>query len=83
MANKRLKGWAASSASPEEVSSRIKGAVLASAGIIVWFLVSFFNVNITVDNIIELAPLLGTLGGAVWTVWGAIMSIVRWFATVR
>ena len=80
---KQLKGWATSSASPEEVSSRIKGAVLAGSGVIVWFLVSVLSVNITIDNIIQLAPLLGTLGGAVWSVWGACMALVRWYATVK
>ena len=81
---KQLKGWAASSASPEQVSKRITGAVIAAAGVIVYVLVKFFGLdNITVDNVVQLAPLLGTLGGAVWSVYGALMVVVRWFATVK
>jgi len=83
MENKRLKGWAASSASPEEVSNRIKGVLLAGSGAIVWFLVTVFNLEITVDNFVTLVPLIGTLGGSIWAVWGALMALLRKVATIR
>lgn len=79
----QLQGWAASSASPTEVSNRVKGVVLAGSSIIILLASKLFGLELTAQNVVELATQLGALSGAIWAVWGAGVALVRWFAEVK
>jgi len=79
----RLAGWAASSASPTKVSNRIKGVVLASSSLIVFFAAKVFSVELNPVDIVALGTHLSTMGGLIWGIWGAGVAFVRWIATVR
>lgn len=80
--SKKLAGWAASSASPEEVSNRVKGAILAASGLIVFVATSIFQVQLSSADVIDLASQVSVIAGAVWAIWGAGVAIVRKIATI-
>lgn len=79
----KLSGWAQSSQNPEEVSKRVKGLVLALSGVIIWVAGQFLGIQITADNVVELAGLLGGLAGIATSLYGGILALVTWIAKVR
>jgi len=85
MNNSRLAGWAASSnpLTPDEVSNRIKGVVFAASAIIIFAASRVFNIILTPTDVVALGTQLGTLGGLMWTLYGAGLAFVRWVATKR
>ena len=83
MNEKKLAGWAASSANSEEVSNRVKGIILTLSSVIILFSASLFNIQLTADDVVSLGTSLGTVAGAVWALWGGLLAVVRWVASVR
>ena len=83
MSEHKLAGWAASSADPAEVSNRVKGIILALSSVVILVAANVFGISLSADNVVELATYIGTLAGALWTVWGAGVALVRWFATIQ
>lgn len=83
MEKQRLGAWAASSADPTEVSNRVKGAVLALSSVIIYLAAQLFGIVLSASDIVALSAVLGTLAGATWGVWGALIALVRFIATVR
>lgn len=81
--NKKLAGWAASSADETEISNRVKGIVLALSGVIILLAQQFFNITLTGADVISLATGLGTVAGLLWALWGGILAIIRLFAEKR
>jgi len=74
MKNKKF-GALSSSTNPEQIANTVKGAVLMSAGIIV-FLARMFNFPLTETEIVNFASQLGIVIGAIWTVYGLVMKFV-------
>ena len=81
MNEKRLGAWAQSSADPTEVSNRIKGLIIAGSGLIIFAAAKFFNVELTPEDIVELATQVSVLGGLLVTIYGAGLAFVRWVAS--
>lgn len=77
----KLAGWAASSANPEDVSNRVKGVVLALSSVIIFIAAQFLNITLTAADVVALATSLGTVAGAIWTIYGFGLAAVRFFAT--
>lgn len=80
---RQLKGWAASSQDPTEVSNKIRGTILALSSIIIFLAAQFFHITLTANDIVMLATQIGTVAGMVWAVYGAVLQLVTWFATVK
>lgn len=85
MSNPTLAGWAASSnpATPDEISNRVKGVVLALSSVIIYIAAQVFNLTLTPADMIEVATSLGTIAGAVITLYGAGLALVRKFARAQ
>ena len=66
-----------------QVANRIKGLVLVSAGAIIWGAGYFFSLPLTLEDVTDLAGVLGMAGGAAWALWGAIMALVTWFGKLK
>lgn len=79
----KLGAWAASSSNPEEVSNRIKGIVLAFSSVIILVAAQVFHIQLSAADIVSLAGSLGTIGGLIWSLYGAGLVLVRWVAQVR
>lgn len=80
MVGMKLAAWAASSANPEEVSNRVKGIVLMLSSVIIFIAAQFFNLTLTPADMIEVATSLGAIAGAVMTIYGVGLALVRKFA---
>lgn len=77
---KKLAGWAASSSNPEQISTTIKGLVATFAGVIIFVAAQFFGVTLNANDISDLGTLLAVTGGAIVTVYGAVLKIINIFA---
>lgn len=78
-----LGAWAASSGDATEVSGRIKGAVFALSAIIIFVAAEVFGITLTPADVIDLGTMLGAVGGAMFSLYGAGLALVRWAATVK
>lgn len=86
MSEKRLAGtWAASSnpETPEEISNRVKGIVLALSSVIILVAAQFFHITLSASDVITLAGELGAVAGAAMTIYGAGLWLVRTIASKR
>ena len=83
MSEKRLAGWAASSQNPEEISNRVRGAVTALSSIIILVAATFFQVQLNASDVIQLGTSLGAIVGLIWSLYGALIALVTWFAQVK
>lgn len=83
MADRQLAGWAASSQSPEEVSNRIKGVVLMFSSVIIFVAAQFFHLQLSATDVVTLATELSAIGGLLWSLYGAGVALVTWFATLQ
>lgn len=77
-----LLGAVASSSDPTEISNRVKGIVLALSGVIIFVAGNFFNITLNPQDIVDLATSFAMIAGAIWTIWGALLAVIRKFATV-
>ena len=80
---RQLAGWAASSQDPTVVANKVKGAILALSGVIIFIAAYLFNVTVTPDDIVQLAAIVSTMAGISWSLYGAILHFVTWVATIR
>lgn len=74
----QLASWLQSSQSPDQISHTVRGIVLSFSAFIILIGVSVFHVTLTSDNVAAFAADLGTLAGAIWTVYGIVMKAVMW-----
>lgn len=81
MAKQKLAGWAASSEDNTEVSKRVKGIIIGLSSVIIYVAANFFGIELTADDIVALATQVGIIAGAVTTIYGAGVMLVRRFAT--
>jgi len=80
---KNLGAWAASSADSTEVSNRVKGIVLALSSIIIYLAANLFGLELSATDVIDLGSMLGFIAGALWSVYGAGLALVRLIAEKR
>ena len=79
----KLAGWASSSADPEQISNRVKGVVLALSSIIIFVAANFLNINLSAQDVIDLATQLGAIAGLLMTIYGSGLALIRWVAKVK
>lgn len=80
---KELAGWAASSANPQDVSSRVKGVVLALSSVIIFIAARFFDITFTPEDIVELATVISGIAGVTVSLYGAGLALIRFIAARR
>lgn len=73
--NKRF-GALSSSTDPDKLANTVRGGILVFSSIIVFVTTSIFGLEITADDVSELATAIGALAGAVWVVYGLVQKIV-------
>ncbi len=73
--NKKF-GAITSSQNPDEIAMRIKGIILALSSIIIFTAGQIFHITLTANDVISLAGELGSLAGAVMTLYGAGLWIL-------
>lgn len=64
-------GAITSSQNPDEIATRVKGIILALSSIIILVAGQIFHVTLSANDIISLAGELGSVTGAVMTLYGA------------
>lgn len=80
---KQLAGFLQSSQDPAEVANKVKGLILTFSSAIILLAAAVFHVTLSANDLIQLATELGTLAGAVWTVYGCVLHLVTWLGTVK
>jgi len=81
MSNRKF-GAITSSTNPEEISNRVKGITLALSSVVILIASQFFNITLSANDVVEIATKLGAVSGAIWTVYGAGMSVWAYFFKV-
>jgi hypothetical protein len=73
-----IPNWMQSSltTTPDIVSNRVKGAVLLSSSVIIFAVAQLFHISIQPTDIVTLATQLGTVVGAIWFTFGAILKFL-------
>lgn len=75
MTNRKF-GAITSSTNPEEIATRVKGAILALSSLVVFVGANVLGINLTAADVVDLATQLGTVAGAVWAIYGAGLWIL-------
>jgi len=81
MANRKLSGFLASSSNPEEISNRVKGLVLAFSSVIIFAAAQLFGVQLSAGDVVSLATQLGAVSGLLWSLYGALLALIRFFGS--
>ncbi len=76
-------GALTSSQDPEQIANTVKGIVLTFSGVIIFLATQFFHVSLTSADVLVFATGLGTVAGAVWTVYGLILKLVVFVSKTR
>lgn len=80
---KELRGWLASSQDPTQVANKVKGLILMASAGIIFVAAQFFHITLTANDILSLGTEAGTVAGALWAVYGAVLHIVTWAGSVK
>ncbi len=72
-----------SSQDPEQIANKVKGVILAASAVIIFLAAQLFHVSLTANDVISLATELGTVAGAIWTIYGCVLHLVTWLGTVK
>lgn len=76
-------GALTSSQNPEEIANKVKGLVLVSSSVVIFLASKLFGIELTVNDMTDVATSLGATGGAMWAVYGGILHLIAWFYKVR
>lgn len=75
MENKKY-GALTSSQNPEEIATRVKGIILAMSSIIILVAGQFFHIVLSANDVISYATEIGTVSGAIYTLYGAGLWVI-------
>lgn len=67
----------------ETVANKVKGAILACSGLVIFAAAQIFHVQLSANDVISLATEVSTLAGLVWAAYGCILHVVTWLFTVK
>jgi hypothetical protein len=71
--------WATSSQDPQKISDRVKGIAIGSSAIIIFVATNVFGIQLQPQDVIDLGTQLGIVIGAVYSLYGFILSVVAYF----
>jgi hypothetical protein len=77
----QLSSWLQSSQDPTEVANKVKGAILLCSSLIILLASQFFHIQLSANDVITLGTELGTVAGAVWTIYGVVLHFVTYLGT--
>lgn len=69
-------GALSSSVNPDQLANTVRGGILAIAGVIVYFGLNLFGVEITQGDITTFASAAGAVAGGVWAIYGLLQKLV-------
>lgn len=69
----------ASSTDPTQVANTIKGIILAASTVITFFAFTVFHINLSAQNINDLATGLSFFAAGVWFFFGLFHKLVAWY----
>lgn len=72
-----------SSVNPEQLATKVKGAMLAVSSIVIYLLSKWFGLNLTPDSYASLVTEISTLVGAIWGVYGIVQHLIVKLSTVK
>lgn len=78
-----LKGWLQSSQDPTQVANKVKGLILMASALIILVAGQVFHITLTANDMVSLATEIGTIAGAVWTIYGCLLHLTTWLGTVK
>jgi len=80
---KTLMSFLRSSQDPSEIGNKVKGFVLLLSGVIIFGASQVFNVTLSANDVITLGTGLGTVAGALWTVYGVLLHLITFFGSKK
>lgn len=78
-----LQPWLISWQDPTKISTTVKGAVLTVSSMIILIGSIVFHVQISSNDVVTFATEIGTIAGAIATLYGGLMKIVVLIGTIR
>lgn len=78
---RKLAGWLQSSQDPTEVGNKVKGLILGVSSILILVSAQVFHFQLAANDVVTLATEIGTVAGAVWTIYGAVLHLVTLFGS--
>ena len=79
----QLVSFVQSSHDATQVANKIKGLILFSSSAIIYVAAQYFHITLTPDNVLQLASDLSMFGGLVWSIYGVLLHLLTYAATVR
>lgn len=76
-------GVLTSSQNPEEIANKVKGAVLLSSSIVIFLVSKLSGIELTVNDMTDVATSLGAVAGAIWAIYGTILHLIAWFYEIK
>lgn len=78
-----LKTFLQSSQDPTVIATKVKGAILAVASIIMFLALHLLGITLTANDVGTLATEISTLVGAIWTIYGCVLHLITWWGTIK
>ena len=72
-----------SSQDPSEIANKVKGGILMVSSLIILTAAAAFHVTLQSSDVASLAAELGTMAGAIWTVYGCGLHLITWWGTIK
>lgn len=78
-----LRTWLQSSQDPTQVANKVKGVILALSAGIIFLAAQFCHITLTANDVVQLATEVGTIAGAIWAIYGAVLHLVTWLGSIK
>lgn len=75
--------WLQSSQNPEEVANKVKGFILMVSSAIIFIAARYFHLSLEANDVSALATELGTVVGAIWTIYGSILHVITFVSSKK
>jgi hypothetical protein len=79
----QLAGWLQSSQDAGTVANKVKGVILTFSSLIVLVVAQYVHIQLNANDMITLSTEAGTVGGAIWMIYGSVLHLVTWWGTKK
>lgn len=77
--SQRRFGALSSSQDPSQLANKVKGVVVGLSSVIIYLASQFFSIQLSADNVVELATQIGAVAGGTWAVYGSVLHLIALF----